>query len=86
MILFKGDRDVSSSVKARIARFYGAANTVVGRMALLCREEEIWKKVMMRQLLPVLWYGSHLWNFKIKKICKLVDSAWRRVIIGRAWD
>ena len=77
--LFKGDRDVSSSVKARIAKFYGAANAVVGRMGLLCREEEIWKKVMMRQLLPVLWYGSHLWNFKIKKVCKLVDSAWRRV-------
>ena len=60
--LFKGDRDISSSVKARMAKFYGAANAVVGRMGLLCREEKIWKKVMMRQLLPVLWNRNQEWQ------------------------
>ena len=35
---------------------------------------------MMRQLMPVLSYGSHLCNLKSRKVCKLVDSAWRWVI------
>ena len=27
-----------------------------------------------------LSYGSHLWNLKLRKVCKLVDSALRQVI------
>ena len=74
------DRDVTASVKACIGKFYCAANTVIGRIGTLSREEEIWRQVMMRQLLPVPSYGSHLWNLKLRKFCKLVDSAWRRVL------
>ena len=77
--LFSEERDVTASVKALIGKFYGAANAVIGRIGALSRDEEIWRQVMMRQLLPVLSYGSHLWNLKSRKVCKLVDSAWRRV-------
>ena len=35
---------------------------------------------MVRQLLPILRYASHLWNLKTRKVCKLVDSTWRWVI------
>ena len=78
--LFSEDRGVTASVKVCIGIFYGAANAVIGRIGALSREEEIWRQVMMRQLLPVLSYGSHLWNLRSRKVCNLVDSAWRRVI------
>ena len=34
----------------------------------------------MKQLLPVLNYESHWRNFSVRKVCSLVNSAWRCVI------
>ena len=78
--VIKGNRDSVAPVNARIGKFYGAANAVVGKLGLICREEEVWRQVVMKQLLPVLNYGSHRWNFSSRKVCSLVNSAWRRVI------
>ena len=41
-------------------KFCGAANAAIGRIGALSREEEIWRHVMMSQLLPVHSYGDQV--------------------------
>ena len=44
MSIFSEDRDVTASVKARIEKFYGVANAVIGKIGALSGVEEIWRQ------------------------------------------
>ena len=61
----------------RVQKFYVAANAVMGKLGLVCRNVEVWKTILERQLLPVL---SYAWRLNNKSVRDAVNTAWRRVI------
>ena len=87
-IVSRFDGKDTSMVESRVRKFYAAANAAMGKLGIVCRDVEVWKIILERQLFPVLSYGCHLWRLNIRYVRDTVNTAWRRVIrkgLGMKW-
>ena len=56
---------------------------VLGRMGGLCKSVSGWMKVMDMKLLPILFYGCHLWECENSGVAWLINSAFSKGVLVR---
>ena len=64
----------------RIKEFCKPVNSVVSHVGGKVSSDKVWMKTVDTQLIPVLSYGSHLWNIDPASIATTVDAAYRKGI------
>ena len=77
-------------VEPRIRKFFGAVNTVVGKLGGLYLHDSVWLKILDVKLFPVVAYGCHVWDTGRLSVMRMANSAFRKGIrrgLGlKQWD
>ena len=59
-VIMDSARQRKISVEARLRKFFGGVNTVLGKIGGMCESQKVWMEIVDRQLFPIMSYGCHL--------------------------
>ena len=71
-------RQSKTSVEARVRKFFGGVNAVLGRIGSVCESQKVWMEIVDRQLFPILSYGCHLWELERTDVKMMINMALRK--------
>ena len=70
--------DDAVAVQDHCRKFYSTIYGLLGSVKGLTTDSTVWPKIMSSILLPVLGYGSELWNLESYNTKRLLHQMWRR--------